>query len=102
MFMCLECHKEDEKKYHCSHISVSRGKCELCDKVADCVDCRAYKQDTNLSKSYNICTDMRMNDALISCEQSHSMCDDCTREMAEHAGGIKVEQYRDGDDPIED
>lgn len=24
---------------------ISRGKCELCDEVADCIDCKCYKHE---------------------------------------------------------
>jgi hypothetical protein len=46
MFLCKECHKEDEEKYGCLfdlHWSKSYGKCEICGKVTDCVDCKSYK-----------------------------------------------------------
>lgn len=49
MFMCKECHKDDEDRGVCSpsHFdnaySCSMGKCEICQKTAICVDCKAYK-----------------------------------------------------------
>jgi hypothetical protein len=49
MFMCKECHKDDEERGVCSPshfespFALSHGKCEICGKVADCVDCKAYK-----------------------------------------------------------
>jgi hypothetical protein len=49
MFMCKECHKKDEEDGICSadHFemtyALSFGKCELCGKLTDCVDCKAYK-----------------------------------------------------------
>lgn len=46
MFMCEECHQEDQKKYDCFHPFKSYGKCEICDKVKECVDCKAYKRGT--------------------------------------------------------
>lgn len=47
MFMCESCNEKDE---HCryrqsegrGHYYVSHGECEICKKVADCVDCKCY------------------------------------------------------------
>lgn len=47
--MCKDCHKTDENKGICTpdHFNelllLSYGKCELCGKVTNCVDCVAYK-----------------------------------------------------------
>ena len=48
MFLCKECHKHDEERGWCSpsHFNtafLSHGKCEVCGKVTDCVDCKMYK-----------------------------------------------------------
>lgn len=42
MFLCDECHA----KTGCErlHAFRSHGPCEMCHKVADCVDCREYKR----------------------------------------------------------
>jgi hypothetical protein len=43
--MCTECHQKDVDSGVCieNHFFRSYGKCELCGKVTDCVDCKAYK-----------------------------------------------------------
>jgi hypothetical protein len=47
--MCKDCHKQDEQDGICTPdhfdwpFALSFGKCELCGKLTDCVDCQAYK-----------------------------------------------------------
>lgn len=47
--MCKDCHKTEEKEGICTEdhfewpYALSFEKCEICGKVADCVDCKAYK-----------------------------------------------------------
>ena len=43
MFLCPKCHKKDEDICNGLHFGASRGRCEDCGDVADCVDCKAYK-----------------------------------------------------------
>jgi hypothetical protein len=49
MFLCKECH---EKECQFPHFVKSIGRCESCGKVAECVDCHAYKKrvDNNRGK----------------------------------------------------
>jgi hypothetical protein len=44
MFMCKACHEKDEYcRWGFESHSRSQGPCEVCRKVAVCVDCKAYK-----------------------------------------------------------
>lgn len=45
MFLCKKCHEQDIKD-GCpdDHFSGSYGKCEGCDKIRECVDCKFYKR----------------------------------------------------------
>lgn len=41
MFLCKKCHEEE----NCSrtHLQLSHGRCEVCNKTDDCVNCHAYR-----------------------------------------------------------
>lgn len=44
MFLCKPCVEKIEGDGHFdAHAGLSRGPCESCEKVADCVDCKCYK-----------------------------------------------------------
>ena len=48
MFTCKSCTTKLEGEGHydthtLGPLGISRGKCEVCGKTADCVDCKCYK-----------------------------------------------------------
>lgn len=43
MFLCPECHEKSGCEF--PHMFKSRGRCERCGQMADCVDCKTYKQE---------------------------------------------------------
>lgn len=102
MFMCRDCHKEDEKKYGCLHAFTSWGKCELCETVAHCTDCKSYKRSTppNTPDEYPMATTSNkkaqlreklyiLQNTCKRCKHMHTVGEPCRATSSEQVAQLK-------------